>query len=126
MPQFHAFLLCAACGIAGGLLYDVFFCLVYPFKKRPIRIAADVLFCLLFAGIYLLFSTLAHLPPFRSYLFVGLCLGFFLHRKSLHKTVAFLVKKVYNNHIRVKSVKKERKTCRKRKEFRKKKRAVSP
>ncbi len=125
MQQFHAFLLCAACGIVGGLLYDVLFCLVYPFKKRPVRIAADILFCVLFAEIYLLFSTLASLPPFRFYLFFGLCFGLFLHKKSLHKTVAFFVEKMYNNYIRVKNVRKERKTCRKRKESRKKKHAAS-
>ena len=125
MEQFHAFLLCAACGIAGGALYDLFYFFSYHFKQRPVPIAADVLFCIVFAGGYLFFSTALSLPPMRFYLFAGLCLGFLLYIKSFHKIVAFFAKKVYNNSIQEKNSKRKRMLWRKRRKFRKKRREGS-
>lgn len=94
--QFHFFLLCASCGILGGLLYDIIYCLVFPFG-RVVHIVGDILFCVLFSGVYILFSTYFGLPPMRFYLIAGLCVGFFLYSKSLHKMVDFFARKVYNS-----------------------------
>lgn len=116
MEQFHAFLLCAACGIIGGALYDVFFCLAYPFKVKAVHIAADILFCIAFSVFYILFSTALALPPMRFYLLAGICGGFFLYLKSFHKTVAFFALKVYNVGVKIKNKfnkrKRKQKKCR--------------
>ena len=96
MEQLHIFLLCAACGIAGGALYDVFFLLSRAFRHRAVHIAADALFCVAFSGVYLLFSLSFALPSMRLYQFLACALGFFLYLKSFHKIVAFCADSVYN------------------------------
>lgn len=125
MEQLHAFLLCVAFGIAGGILYDVLYLLTFPFRSRTVQICTDAIFGVLFAGSYLVFSVLIALPPLRGYLFLGLCVGLFLHRKSLHKMVAFCVEKLYNGYVRMTNRKREQKKCSEKKESRKKKQDAS-
>lgn len=96
MSHLHAFLLCALLGFIGGALYDLLTGLAYPFKRRVLTVLSEAVFCLLFSGLYLIFSLKSALPAFRLYLFFGCAAGFFLYLKSLHKTVAFFAKKVYN------------------------------
>ena len=95
--QFYIFLVCAACGIFSGVLYDIIFCAVYPFRKRWVKISADIFFSVLFTALYIFVSLLFSFPAFRFYMFLGFLFGLYLYLKSFHKIVAFLIKMLYNN-----------------------------
>ena len=98
--QFYIFLASVCCGAAGGILYDLTEPLRCFFSRPCLRIAAvfaaDVLFCISFAALYLAVSTLLGFPDLRVYAFFGCLLGFALYLKTLHKIVAFFGKKLYN------------------------------
>lgn len=112
MGQFHVFLLCAACGISGGVLYDLLFCLRYPLNKKWISVATDCLFCLLFAILFLGLSLSVGMGDLRFYMVFGCAIGFFLYLKSLHKIVAFFAERVYNKvGKQIKRMKDRRKIC---------------
>lgn len=104
--QIYVFLICVACGIAGGFLYDFLYCVRYPFHKLWVRYLFDALFCVLFAGIYLFVSVMTGMPNLRFYTFLGCVFGLFLYLKSFHKIVAFLAKKVYNGFSELRKRKK--------------------
>ena len=106
-------LVCTACGVAGGILYDAIVLLRRPFLQTWVRIGTDMLFCMLFASGYLLISVWLGFPDLRLYYFASFLLGFWIYLKSLHKTVAFLAKKIYNT---IKPIQKEKKLCPKREE----------
>lgn len=118
--QFYIFLVCASCGIAGGVVYDMFYLLRTFVRVRAAEIAADVCFFAFFAGMYLFVSLLFGLPDLRFYMFLGCLIGLLLYLKSFHRIVAFFAEKVYN---RVKDKKQkqkaEEKLCRIRKRRRK-------
>lgn len=109
-------LVCTACGVAGGILYDAIVLLRRPFPQTWVRIGTDMLFCMLFASGYLLISVWLGFPDLRLYYFASFLLGFWIYLKSLHKTVAFLAKKIYN---KIKSLQKVE-PCSKRRALRKK------
>jgi uncharacterized membrane protein len=116
--QIFVFLVCVACGIGGGFVYDVIYCARYPFRKSWVRITTDVIFCLFFAALYLFVSVMMELPGLRFYSFVGCVLGLFLYLKSFHKIVAFFMEKVYNKLVKSRKEKpkcqqKKRRICRK-------------
>lgn len=126
MTQFHVFLICASCGFLGGILYDFFYCVSYPLKRfRSVKIAADILFCLTFSGVFLLLSLQLHLPPLRFYLCLGLLLGLLLYWESVHKLVAFLAQKVYNRIVHTFRKRRKEKLCRKKRIFLKKRKGAS-
>lgn len=126
MEQFRILLFCAALGCAGGLLYDLCFCLGYPFRNKYVSAAFEALFCALFAIVYLFVSCSAQLPPLRLYMLAGLVLGFFLYLKSWHKIVAIFAEKVYNSIVRaIDRRRKQRKPCQTKEKFRRKKFAKS-
>ena len=117
---------CVSCGIAAGIVYDFLFCVRYPFHRKWVTIAADILFFALFAGGYLFVSVLFSLPSLRIYMFVGCILGFFLYLKSFHKIVAFFAEKIYNSFEHRKTKKEEGKCPKKRSIFRRKRQEESP
>ena len=94
--QFFTFLVCALCGLAGGIIYDFFYVLRTFFCVRWMRILCDIAFCVLFSGMYLFVSVMMGLPGIRFYTVLGCLLGLILYLKSLHKIIAFFAKKVYN------------------------------
>lgn len=98
--QLRIFLLCILIGAVCGVLYDVFFFLRQSYRKQWLRILCDVLFCLSFAFVYVLFSISFGFPPLRSYFVLGLTVGLFLYLKSFHKIVAFFSEKLYNGRNR--------------------------
>ena len=106
--QIYVFLVCVLCGVMGGVVYDVGYCVRYPFRKSWVRIVTDVLFCVFFAALYLFVSVMMGLPGFRLYSFIGCAAGLFLYLKSFHQIVAFFVKKVYNSFP---NSKKDRESC---------------
>ncbi len=118
--QFFIFLVCVSCGIVGGIVYDVFYCLRVFVRARAAEIAADLCFFLFFAGLYLFVSLLFELPDLRFYMFAGCLIGLGLYLKSFHGIVAFFAKKVYNRIDKVKSKRRtEKKSCVVRKKKRK-------
>ena len=108
--QFYIFLVCVSCGIAGGVVYDMFY-----LHRTFVRVRAAEI-----AGMYLFVSLLFGLPDLRFYMFLGCLIGLLLYLKSFHRIVAFFAEKVYN---RVKDKKQkqkaEEKLCRIRKRRRK-------
>lgn len=94
--QFFTFLVCVACGVAGGVIYDFFYLLRVIFPARWVRISGDVLFCLLFGALYVFVTVMMGLTGLRLYTLLGCVGGLFLYLKSFHKIVAFFLKKVYN------------------------------
>lgn len=113
MEQLHIFLLCAVCGIAGGAIYDIFFCLRYPFRRRWLVIATDILFCLLFSVFYLAVSLASGMGSLRLYMIAGCAAGFYLYLKSFHKIVAFFAERcIIRVYSRLRKVKDKRKLCR--------------
>lgn len=116
--QIFIFLVCVTCGIAGGVIYDFFYCLAYPFRTRAVRIVADAVFSLFFTALFLFVSVTFSLPDFRIYMFLGCVFGLFLYLKSFHGIVAFFAEMVYNRIERLKRMRKAVKrgcTSRKRK-----------
>ena len=111
VDQLYIFLVSAVCGVVGGLLYDAISLVRLPFSSLWIRYITDMLFCCLFAVLYLTVSVLCEFPDLRMYAFAACIVGFVLYLKSLHKIVAFLAKKIYN---RIKPIQKDKKICRKR------------
>ena len=89
-------LVCTACGVAGGILYDAIVLLRRPFPQTWVRIGTDMLFCMLFASGYLLISVWLGFPDLRLYYFASFLIGFWLCAIIFHKSVGFPVKKNYN------------------------------
>lgn len=108
--QIYCFLVCTLAGVAGGFLYDLCSAVRFFVRKKWVRIVSDVLFCALFAAAYLGFSVWLGLPALRFYMFAACLCGFFLYRKSFHKTVAILAQKMYNDYKRIR---KGKRVCRK-------------
>lgn len=104
------FLVSVACGVIGGALYEPFRLFNKRLRRQWVRYALDVLFCVLFAILYLCISVRLAFPDLRAYSLLSCLLGFGLYAKSLHKTVAFLEKKIYN---KLKQLQKEKRTCQK-------------
>ena len=106
------FITCAVCGIVSGIFYDILYiarCAVcgvakgaYTVKDRIFLIACDILYCLIFAAIFVFISVMFDFDYLRLYMLLGCVLGALLYLKSFHVFIAFSVKKIYNR-ITVKS-----------------------
>ena len=109
--QFYIFLVCAVFGVLSGVIYDVIYCAVLPFKRQWVKIAGDLLFSAIFIALYIFLSLLFSFPAFRLYMFLGCAVGFYLYLKSFHKIVAFLAAKVYNKVQQKFTSKKKEQVC---------------
>lgn len=104
--QFFVFMTCMFCGILSGAVYDVLFiartvlCGVdksaYTAKDKIFIIAADLLYCLVFAAGFIFTSVMFDFEGLRLYMLIGCVLGALIYLKSFHLIVAFFCKKVYN------------------------------
>ena len=104
--QFFIFMTCMLCGILSGVVYDVLFIArtilcgtdksAYTVKDKIFIIAADVLYCLVFAAGFIFTSVMFDFDGFRLYMLIGCFLGALIYLKSFHLIVAFFCKKVYN------------------------------
>lgn len=94
--QVFTFLVCVSCGLAGGVIYDIFWIVQKLLRARWIRLLCDFAFVVLFGGLYLFVSVMMDLGSVRLYTLLGCLLGLFLYLKSFHKIVAFFCGKVYN------------------------------
>ncbi|HIU80716.1 MAG TPA: spore cortex biosynthesis protein YabQ [Candidatus Coproplasma excrementipullorum] len=105
MSQITIFFICAACGIASGVIYEILYCLraaVRTFFPRCVRsnwavtFACDVIYLAALAAILLSASHFLNFYALRVYQIAALALGALIYLKSLHIIVAFFVNKVYN------------------------------
>lgn len=114
--QFTTFLICVVCGFIGGIIYEPIYIIrtaicgaervVYNKKDTIITAIFDVLFFVLFGVLFSYFAVAFNFYEARLYTFLGCALGFYVYIKTLHYTLAFLVRKVYN---KVKNKKRVRK-----------------
>ena len=98
MTQLRVFSAMLLFGFAGGILYEPFL-FIHRARTAHMKIIAalcDAFFCALLGGLYLLLFLASDLTPLRVYHIFGIAFGLFLYEKSLHKTVAFFARKVYN------------------------------
>ena len=63
--QLYIFLVCVSCGIAGGVVYDMFYLLRTFVRVRAAEIAADVCFFAFCAGGYVFVAMGVVLPEWR-------------------------------------------------------------
>lgn len=96
MTQLRTFCLLLLLGFVLGSLYEPIRIVGRGRRGRALRFMLDLLFCLAAGAAYLCLSVSCALPGFRLFHAAGLGAGLLLYEKSLHKTVAFFARKVYN------------------------------
>lgn len=111
MPLF-IFLICIACGVCSGVVYDVFYlvrsaiCGVewQKYTKKDIAFTAlcDVLYFLILTAMFLFVSVVFNFYRIRWFMVLGCVLGVLLYLKSIHFLIAILAKKVYNKVVQKK------------------------
>ena len=94
--QIYIFLACMLAGIAAGGAYELNCLFCFFIKGKAARIVADILFFLLAGAVFAAFCVLFRLPDMRIYMLAAALLGLLLYRKTLHRTVAFFARKLYN------------------------------
>lgn len=104
--QFFIFMICMFCGIISGVVYDILYivrCILcgadksaYTVKDKIFIVAADFIYCLVFAAMFVFTSVMFDFEGLRLYMLIGCVLGALIYLKSFHLIVAFLCKKVYN------------------------------
>ncbi len=105
-------MICLFCGILSGVVYDVLYVVrvvlcgidksAYTVKDKIFIIAADILYCLVFAAGFIFTSVMFDFEGLRLYMLLGCLLGALIYLKSFHIIVAFFSKKVYNSINRLK------------------------
>lgn len=96
MNQIYFFFVCLLGGTFSGCFYDILYIVKTFIKGKKVSVSLDILFFLVFAVIYIFLSVLFELPYFRLYMFIACLLGLLLYLESIHRIVAFFVKKLYN------------------------------
>lgn len=107
--QLKIFLICLACGVISGVVYDVLYIVRRTFrgeKVRSVRYAAvtavcDVLYAAALTLTFVFCSVCFSFPDVRLYMIAACVLGAALYIKSFHIMVAFLINKLYNRTTKV-------------------------
>ncbi len=117
--QIFIFIVCLFCGIVSGVVYDVLYVArvilcgaeksVYTVKDKIFIVAADILYCLVFAVGFIFTSVMFDFYAIRVYMLIGCALGALIYLKSFHVIIAFLIKKAYNKCKGAKKSTKEKK-----------------
>lgn len=94
--QIYAAAVCALTGAAGGVLYECVSVFRFFVKNKIAGAAADVVFFILFALVFVWARTFFCIPAFRIYMLAFAAFGFLLYRKSLHRILAFFARRLYN------------------------------
>lgn len=94
--QIYFFSICVLCGAASGIVYDFLYVIKRFLPGKKTCIFLDVLFFVVFAGMYVFLSVLLEFPDFRPYFFFGCLVGLVLYLKSMHIILAFLINMLYN------------------------------
>lgn len=97
------FLICLACGILSGVVYDLLYVARRLFSlkftgaaERAFTAVCDVLYFAALSAMFVVCSVLFSFPDVRAYMLAACLAGIVLYTKSLHLTVAFFVNKLYN------------------------------
>ena len=82
---FFIFMVCLLCGILSGVVYDVLYiarCVLcgvdkqsYTVKDKIFIIAADILYCAVFAAGFIFISVMFDFYEIRAYMLIGCLLG---------------------------------------------------
>lgn len=94
--QIYYFFCCLLCGAASGVVYDFIYVVKQIFSNKKIHFLLDIIFFFAFSGMYIFTSVMFELPSFRLYMFIGCLIGLLLYLKSMHRMLAFFVKRLYN------------------------------
>lgn len=94
--QIFIFIACLSFGAIYGIIYSFLSGIKFFIKNRIINGILDVLFCLSFGFLFVLYSYIMNFTNFRFYMFIGLMVGFILYLKSFHIILAKYCKKIYN------------------------------
>ncbi len=119
MSQITIFFVCAAVGIASGIIYDALYilrtiiCGSAPLGAlaRITVIACDIIYFVCLAAAFLACAYFLDFYEIRLYMLAACMGGALLYIKSMHVTVAIFINKVYNKHNKIKKSK-EISTCR--------------
>lgn len=104
--QIKIFLICLACGVLSGAVYDFLYIIrravsgapSQKLKKREFICTAvcDLMYVLALSAIFVAASVYFCFPDVRLYMFAAVLVGALLYIKSFHIMVAFLINKLYN------------------------------
>lgn len=104
--QMFIFMTCMLVGISSGIVYDflyaarIFVCGTefsrYKIKDKIMTVVCDLIYFIVFAGMFVFTSVLFEFYSLRLYMLAGCALGAIIYLKSLHIIIAFMLKKVYN------------------------------
>ncbi|MCD7729736.1 MAG: spore cortex biosynthesis protein YabQ [Clostridia bacterium] len=106
MSPYAVFLVCSACGVCSGIVYDLLYILrnlLFGRYTRMGKIAAGICDAVYFAVLsvmYVFCSVYFGFPDLRLYMVAAVLCGIILYLKSFHKSIAFLVKKIYNRNVK--------------------------
>ena len=96
LDQPRVFAVCLIIGILSGVLYEVFGLILCFIKQKYIKHGVKFLWLILCVPIYISFSFYYEFPDFRAYMPIGVGVGIYLYKLSIHKIFAILQNKVYN------------------------------
>ncbi|MBO4989278.1 MAG: hypothetical protein J6D37_02990 [Clostridia bacterium] len=88
-----------AAGVIGGALSEPLFLVREAFRGKG-KLLFDLLSVMVILFPYLFLATFAHFPDFRYYFWLFSLFGGLIYRKSIHRIVAFLAKRLYNKKKR--------------------------
>ena len=97
--QIFYFIESAFVGVLLGVFYEFFYFLKRFFKGEIIRQIIDFCFLPTVVVFYFKASEIFAFPNFRTYLFIGVLLGFSFYLASFHKSLAKVFGLVYNKTI---------------------------
>lgn len=83
-------------GIMSGVFYQVKQTVFKPFKAKWVQIAADILFCITLALLFLIGINFVNYGEIRLFLIISFILGFYLTQISIKQVVASSLNFVYN------------------------------
>lgn len=106
--QIFIFLVCVYSGLLSGVVYDILYILKFTVGGKRMDIILDIVFFVIFSGIYIFVSFIFEFPVFRLYMFFAAQLGLFMYIKSFHILFANASKKIYNKLKRLKGKGNER------------------
>ncbi|MCD8041101.1 MAG: spore cortex biosynthesis protein YabQ [Clostridia bacterium] len=110
MAAYKIFIILAGCGVASGVLYDLFYVLrslicgmpaeTFTLKGRVAAGIADAIYLAFIVFLFVFCSVYFGFPYIRLYMIAAILCGIALYIKSFHKTVAFFIKKLYNKRAK--------------------------
>lgn len=104
MQPIAIFVVCVACGVAGGPVYDLLYAVWLalsgggkdPRRAFACRAVCDAAYWLALSAMFAALSAALCFPDVRLYMIAAVFAGALLYNKSLHIIVAFLINKLYN------------------------------